>query len=338
MTILLSRRQFFLFIFIAQTGSVFISFQRPLIDEAGRNAWLVFIGASLLHYLILILYEKNYKFFEIKSSVAYLYVLYWLFLSIVAISYVDYTLAEWAFPKTPQYIVLFLMVLVSFYCNIVKEEVAVNFGVFLLPMIVLFFAFLLMALREAEWTYLFPLGDATVKEWGKGLFYAQYPFLGVEIYLFFRHYVNQQAVIKGMPLFLFQLFWTFFFTFTIIISLLFFPLAEISTIKEPIMYILKSQHVTFIERLDLFFIYIWMTWSIITITIFSFSAMHVYRKNNNKNRFKVVALYHLLLLFVPLFLLTKDKVEFLQKLAIYVHPFFAYVIPLLIILINRRRA
>ena len=38
-------------------------------------------------------------------------------------------------------------------------------------------------------------------------------------------------------------------------------------IPEPLLYILKSQEVTFVERLDLFFLYIWMIWSIITVAI-----------------------------------------------------------------------
>lgn len=338
MSLTLTRVQFILLMFVVQTGTVFILFQRPFIEVAKRDAWVIFILASFIHYLILVLYERNYQFFKLTKTTAILYALYWLFVSVTSISYIDYTLAEWAFPKTPQFIVILLMVSVSLYSTLCRDEVTLNLGAFLIPMILLFVLFLVMAFDQAEWTYLFPIGETPMREWGKSLLKVQYPFVGAELYLIFRHHLAKNQVMKGLPIFVYQLIWMSFFLFTIMVTLVFFPVQEIETISEPIMYILKSQHVTFVERLDLFFIYIWMAWSIIALTIFSFTALHVLKMQFKIGSKKSIYFYHLLLLLLPLLGLSKHAVENFQNALLYLHIIFVYILPFIIILHYRRQA
>ena len=44
--------------------------------------------------------------FTIGPFVGWLYKGYWLFVSVVYLAYIDYTLAVWGFPETPQIIVI----------------------------------------------------------------------------------------------------------------------------------------------------------------------------------------------------------------------------------------
>ena len=74
----LSRIQFFLFLFVAQTGTVFISFQSNYINTTGRSGWVIFIGASVLHYVQLRLYERFYEDFKPGPITSWLYKGYWL--------------------------------------------------------------------------------------------------------------------------------------------------------------------------------------------------------------------------------------------------------------------
>lgn len=336
MNISFTRVQFMLFMFVAQTGSVFILFQRPFIMAAGRDAWLFFIVISLFHLGVLLLFERYYPSFQLTKTMSVLYALYWLFVGVTSVSYVDYTLAEWAFPKTPQFIVVLLMISISLYCNFCRDEVAINLGVFLIPLIALFILFLSMAYNDFEWTYLFPIGTMTKEAVAQSLLKVQYPFIGVELYLIFRRYIRQDESMKGLPIFIYHLIWTSFFLFTIMITLLFFPLDKFEAITEPIMYILKSQQVTFVERLDLFFIYIWMVWSVITITLFSFTALFTIRQHFQVNPKKLNLAFHTLLFLLPLFGLTKNGVENLHVSLLYTHLFFAYILPFIVILKNRR--
>ena len=108
-------------------------------------------------------------------------------------------------------------------------------------------------------------------------------------------------------------------------------------IPEPLMYILKSQSVSFVERLDLFFIYIWMTWSIITIALFSFSTMYVHQLHAKGNKKRNTIIFHLLLIILPLFIATKEGVEMIQKISCLFSFIFPIVVPTMVILLNRRK-
>lgn len=335
MNVNITRTQFFLFLFVAQTGTVFISFQSPLILSAGRDAWLIFIIASFFHYFLLLFYERNYKQFELGPVISWLYKGYWLYLTISFIAYIDYSLAVWAFPKTPQFVVIGIMVGVSLYANLSRAETSLNISVILIPMIPLFVFFLLLAWNNYEWTYLFPIGEATRTEWIKGFLKTQYTFIGIELFLVYRQYVDPSRQVKGLPLLSYHLIWLFFFLLTILVSILFFAIDELTLIPEPIMYILKSQHVTFIERLDLFFIYIWMTWSIITIILFSFTALFVHRLHFKENRKRDTVIFHLLLFILPLFFLSEEASEAIEESLVYAHLFFAILLPIIIIFKNR---
>lgn len=335
MDISFTRVQFILFMFVAQTGSVFILVQRPFIVAAGRDSWIIFILVSLLHLCLLLLFERYHSSFQMTKGLSILYAGYWLFVGVASVAYVDYTLAGWAFPKTPQIVVILLMTSISLYCNFCRDEVAINLGVFLIPLIFLFILFLSMANDQFEWTYLFPIGTMNKNDIAQSVLQAQYPFIGVELYLVYRRYVKKDESMAGLPIFIYQLIWTSFFLFTILITLLFFPLDELASIQEPIMYILKSQQVTFVERLDLFFIYIWMVWSVITITIFSFTALFTLKQHFQVSPAKMNMIFHALLLTLPLLGLTKNSVENLHNSLLYIHLFFAYLLPFFVIFKNR---
>ena len=80
-----------------------------------------------------------------------------------------------------------------------------------------------------------------------------------------------------------------------------------------------------------------MTWSIITIALFSFSTMYVHQLHAKGNKTRNTILFHLLLIILPLFISTKEGVEMIQKNLVYFHLFFAIVVPTIVILLNRRK-
>ena len=102
------------------------------------------------------------------------------------------------------------------------------------------------------------------------------------------------------------------------------------------MYILKSQEVTFVERLDLFFLYIWMIWSIITIALFSFSALYVHRLHAKGIR-KGIQLFCISYSFYYPFSCIKKHIEIFNDLSFICILFFIIVIPTIVIITNRRK-
>ncbi|WP_318614476.1 GerAB/ArcD/ProY family transporter [Sporosarcina sp. YIM B06819] len=337
MTFNLSRNQFFLLLFIAQTGTVSLSFQTPFINATGRDAWLVFIGVGIFHYVLLLIYEKNYQYFKPGPIASWLFIGYWFLILVSFISYVDYTLAVWAFPDTPQILVIAIMVGISLYANLSRAETVINLSVILVPLIPLFYILLLFAWPNYVWTNLFPIGTLDRSELIKGLLTSQFTFIGIELFLFFRKHVDQQHKVKGRPLFIYQSIWMVFFFSSVLFTLAYFPLVEIKRIPEPIMYILKTQTVSFVERIDLFFIYLWMMWSIITIAIFAFTSIYVLQLHVKGHRKRNTIILHILLVLFPLLFLSKERVAMIQSTLPYFHLFFIMVVPTIVILMNRRK-
>jgi len=323
--------------FIVQTGVVFITVQSAIIQYGGRDAWLIFIGASLLHYLQLIFYEKNYQYFKIGKFLAWLYELYLLVINILIIITITFVLDVWAFPMTPHIVIVFLMVFVSFYANSSRPETVLNLSVILIPLIAAFISFLLLAYKDLVWSYMLPVGTSSLKQWGMGLLYSQIIFYGAEIYLFLRRYIHKPERSLMKPLFWYWLVYTLFMTFTILLTLMFFSPVGIEKVPQAILYILKAQQVTFVERLDLVFIYIWLIWSIIAFSLFSFMKIFLHTQHNRRNKRNVTIVCHSILLFAPLFFINQESVDMTRYILIPSYIFFAIIIPIFVVVFQRWR-
>ena len=331
----LSRIQFFLLLFIIQTGTVFISFQSRFIIESGPNSWVVFIIAGILHYVQLLLFEKFHERFNPGPFVSHLFIAYWFFINITFLAYINYTLSVWIFPNTPQFVTMAILVGVSLYANTRRPEALLNLPVIIIPLIPLFFLFLFIALPKLVWTWFFPLDFTDYKPLLKGLFVSQVAFTGVEIFLFLRKYVKADEAIKGKPLFIYQMIWFLFFFTTVIFVLLFFPVSLLKMMTEPLVQLLKSQKVTFVERLDLFFLFIWVIWSTITSTIYTFMCIHVRKLHFQNLRNRFIVIFHLLLVIASVYLATKERLEIVRRATIYAHIVFSILIPFIVILMDR---
>ena len=338
MKIALSRIQFFLFLFIVQTGVVFITVQSGLIHYGGRDySWLIFIVASIIFYLQLLFYEMNYKYFQIGKFVTWLYTIYWFIFNILVIVSITYVLEIWIFPQTPHIVLIILMVSVSFYANISRPETVLNLSVVLIPLIFIFIMFLSLSYKDLIWTNLLPIGTSTTKQWVEGLIYTQLVFTGTEIYLIYRKYVDVPDKKMKTSLFYYYLTFALFMLVFIMLVLLFFNLKEIEIIGQPLLYILKSQHVTFIERLDLIFLYIWLMWSIISFTLISFSQLFVFSQHYRKHKRRFTIISHVLLIIISAFLIDIHVMNSTRYILIPLYILFSMIIPFFVIVIMRRK-
>jgi hypothetical protein len=334
----ISKNQLFLLFFIIQTGSVFISFQEPIINEVGRDAWIVFAVFCVIQLFQLFLYEKFHSHFKIPKFLQWMYSAYWILLIVSFLAYIQKSLSVWAFPITPSYVIIGIIVALSFYANMSRPESVINLGVLLIPLIPLIFIFLTLAVPELVWTNLFPMGNISKEEWFGGTKESIHAFIGAEIYLFYRGFVVKSEKIKFRFILIYQFVLSSFYLITILFSLLFFSIDELKIIPEPLVYLLKSQEVTFIERLDLFFIIIWMSWSIITVIYLVFTVTLFMEKNAPKKLNSKKIILHLLLFILPLIIIAKDYHKVAQDMLIYGHLLFALVIPFFVIVYNKWRS
>ncbi len=332
----LSKAQFFLLLFIIQTGVVYIAFQTPLILGSQTISWLVFIVASATHYGLLLFFERNYQYFYLNAFFRWIYQIYWLLLTAILIAYMGYVLASWVLPQTPEWIVVVIIVGLSLYANISRPETVINISVMLLPIIFLFVIFLMLAIPDLTWSNLFPI-EWNNKQIIAGMLHSSYAYFGIELYLIYRPFLQKDLQVKGKSLFIYQLVIFSFYFISIIFTQMFFALEEIKLIPEPIMYILKSQEVTFVKRLDIFFVYIWLSWSIVTVMIFGLSFRLLYLKKKRKHPIGSMVVYHILLAILPLFVMEFRSIEWIKNSLHYLFLFFTFLLPIVIIYWNKWR-
>ncbi|KZE40217.1 hypothetical protein AV656_02810 [Bhargavaea cecembensis] len=325
--------QLFLMLFVAMTGTVFTSFQSQLVIAAGRDAWWLFLMQGLLIFPHLWLFNRYYQDFKWKGLIAFLYGIYWFFVMASFLGYIGYTLNVWAYPKTPTFVIMLLVVIVLFYLMMSRSETMVNIGVILIPMIILFMVFVYLGLKEAVWTNLFPLGETKFSDLQKGSLKAQMPFIGIELFLLLRTFVPGK--VNSRKVMIYGGVWLLFFLQMLVMPLLFFSVEEFRLIPEPIMYMLKSQDVSFMERLDLLFIYIWLAWSFIAMGIYAFSILHLLPQKIRIRRSRNAALFCILLLAVGTQLDSKEAVRMSGQFLQYAHLVFAIALPFLVISGNR---
>lgn len=204
MNVSLSKAQFFLLLFIIQTGVVYIAFQTPLIIGSQTSAWLIFMVASVIHYGLLLFFERNYQYFYLNVFFRWIYQIYWLLLTAILIAYMGYVLASWVLPQTPEWIVVVIIVGLSLYANVSRPETVINISVMLLPIILLFVIFLMLAIPDLTWSNLFPV-EWNNKQIIAGMIHSTYAYFGIEMYLIYRPYVQKELQVKGRPLFIYQL-------------------------------------------------------------------------------------------------------------------------------------
>lgn len=333
MSTTITKLQMFLMLFITQTGTVFISFQSPLIREAGSDAWLVFFCLGLLFLPHLWLFERFFQYFVWSKPVCIIYGAYWFFICASFTGKNVYTLNVWAFPETPVLVVIVLMASVMLAVVLSKPSTAVNLGVILIPLILIFVLFVSMAANDLIWTNLFPVGQLSPEELKKALQPAQLPFVGIELYLLFR--LMQPEKVGFGKLFIFFAVWFIFFLYMLIFPLAYFSLKEFELFPDPVIYLLKSQEVTFVERLDLFFIYIWLAWSIITISLYAFSVIRLLGLMGILYYKKIAVWMTVVFIAATYFMVNKSAVELNAKLIPYIHAVFAMVLPAGVIIFNK---
>ncbi|QDQ03007.1 GerAB/ArcD/ProY family transporter [Lysinibacillus fusiformis] len=337
MSFSLSKAQFFLLLFIIETGIVYISFQTPLISVGRNLAWLSFIIASVIHYLLIIFYERYYVYFYLNMFFQWLYKIYWFCITVVFIAYMEYVLASWVLPQTPEWVVVIVIVALSLYANLSRPETVINIGVTLLPIIFLFIVFLMLAVPDLNWANLFPLEFNNMRQIIEGINYSIFAFLGVEMFLIYRPFLQRELSLKGKPLFFYQQVIFVFYMISILFTQMFFTLDEVKLVPEPIIYILKAQEVTFVKRLDIFFVYIWLSWSIVTIMIFGLTFRVVHFVKKRKRPKLNIFIYHILLAIFPLFFIQFNRIEVIRNSLHYIFLVFTFLLPIVIIFWNKWR-
>lgn len=337
MTIQLTKMQLFLLMFVMQTGFVYTSFQNLIIEHSKRDATIQFLVVAVLFFLQLLFFERMHQYFFLNGFTKTLYLIYWTIYITVFVVYITYVLTTWVFPNTPEIVLITIFLLVCLYASVSRPETAVNLGVVLIPMLLLFLFFMFLTVPSLNVTNLLPFFYDRSNTWFMGFLFSTYAFGGAEMYIVLRKYLAKSETMPKKALAIYFLILTCFYLLSITFTLMFFSLEELKLIPEPILYILHSVEVTFVKRLDIFFVYIWLSWSLVTIVNYVLVIRVVYFENKIKYPKVKLLIFFIVVGGTAHFLIRFSVLEFFKHNLVYGNIAFSFLLPILIILINKIR-
>lgn len=337
MTIQLTKMQLFLLMFVMQTGFVYTSFQNLIIEHGKRDATIQFLVVAFIFFLQLLFFERMHQYFFLNGFTKTLYLIYWAIYIIVFVVYITYVLTTWVFPNTPEIVLIAIFLLVCLYASVSRPETAINLGVVLIPMLLLFLFFMFLTVTSLNVTNLLPFFYDRSNTWFMGFIFSTYAFGGAEMYIVLRKYLAKNEIMPKKALAIYYLILTSFYLLSITFTLMFFSLEELKLIPEPILYILHSVEVTFVKRLDLFFVYIWLSWSLVTIVNYVLVLRVVYFENKIKYPKVKLLIFFIVVGGTADFLIRFSILELFKHNLVYGNIIFSFLLPILIILINKIR-
>lgn len=339
--------QLFLILIHSQIGVGMISLSNEVHMKAKTDSWIsaiiagLFIQCLIFVFSVLINRFPESNLFEIieivigkvlGKTLTFLYCCY--FIVIGALLFAQYTviLKSWMLPLTPKWVLICALGIITVYIAIDNLHVITRFFILASIVLFIFLGFVIFSLKDANYTYIMPIGIAGFKNILQGALITSLSYQGFEYALFFAPFVlaKKNTVIKTMTFT--NVFVTLFYTFVILATQLFFSSKELKLIPEPIFYLVKSFSFKVIERPDLIFTSLWLvlvvTSTAVLFFITSFTANSLF---NNKKRTPHVFVTVTISLILSLCLKGEDQIAYFSNMY---RPFFlafSIVIPILIL-------
>lgn len=285
----------------AQIGVGMITLAVEVHNYAKSDSWISVLIAGVLIQLIIVLFVLLLKrfpgrhYFEILEIIfgkyiGKLFILVYCayFMAIGAILFAKYTviLKSWMMPLTPQWVLVALIALVGIYAAKENLQVISRFFILATVVIFVFFGFVIYALKDANYTYILPIGQSGLMSILKGAYTTSLSFQGFEYMLFFAPLAlaKRNEILKTTTIT--NAFITFFYTFVVLTTHLFFSTEEFKLLTEPIFYLVKSFSFKIIERPDLIFTSMWIvlvvTSTVVLFYVISLGFQSVFKRRKRK--------------------------------------------------------
>jgi spore germination protein (amino acid permease) len=347
----ISINQFYFLLLQTQIGVGILTLPATVHQDAKGDGWISVLlsGAAILVITTMIWgLCKRYPtdtIFEFSKKIAgkipgslinLLYICYFLSISVLIIQLSSSVLKKWVLALTPQWVLIALFVAVGIYLGRENLKIIARFYVIETVLVIILLILSIGTYTDVNYKYIFPIGQAGVKNIIMGSHDSLVSMLGFEMLLAVFPFVaaKEKQILKFASLSVITVTVLYaFFTFT---SYIVFSPAEMELVPEPILYMLKALHYELIERLDLVFISIWivpMTTSLVSyLYLSSVGISKLLRRKNHKSTILYVAF-----IVLVISVLMPSSEDFVQKISHVIslssYAFIA-VIPLLLLLLS----
>ncbi|MEW5552873.1 GerAB/ArcD/ProY family transporter [Peribacillus frigoritolerans] len=358
----ISGYQLFVLIFLFEMGSALLV---PLAGEAKQAAWLVILIAMIGGILLFFIYYGLFQYYPdqlltefvrsilgnfLGRIVAFLYILYFIYLAARVLRDFGETLLTFAYPHIPLFVANAAFILVVVYTVRKGVEVLTRSGelFFVLENLLLMTFFLLIvASGMIHLNNLKPVIEMSVTEMVKMAFTKTifFPFGEIISFLMIFPYLNEPKRLKKIGISSIAAAGIFL---AIIMAMNIAVLGVDLTTRSqyPLLSLIQSIEVAgFLERLDVYFLFLLMIGGFIKISVFTYVAVtgtaNVFNVKQPSRLAYPVGFVILLSSIIIASSFTEHMHEGLGAVPIYIHLPFQVIIPLLLLIIaffkNRKK-
>lgn len=358
----ISAYQLFVLIFLFEMGSALLV---PLAGEAKQAAWLVILIAMIGGFLLFFIYYGLFQYYPdqlltefvkhilgnfLGRIVAFLYILYFIYLAARVLRDFGETLLTFAYPSVPLFVANASFILVVVYTVRKGIEVLTRTGELfyvLENLLLLTFFLLIIASGMIHLNNLKPVIEISVTEMVKMAFTKTvfFPFGEIIVFLMIFPYLKEPQRLKkiGMGSLATS---GIFLAIIMAVNIAVLGVDLTTRSQYPLLTLIQSIEVAgFLERLDVYFLLLLMIGGFIKISVFTYAAVtgsaNVFNVNQPSRLAYPVGFVILLISIIIASSYTEHIHEGLGAVPIYIHLPFQVIIPLFLLIIaffkNRKK-
>lgn len=285
----------------SQVAVAFLSLPRVAAEQAGQDAWIAVLLGAIIPLLALFLIErlgrqvpelsfvKMARLFlgKFAGTISILvFIAYVIFiLSIVIRIFCEIT-SEYLLPRTPLAVIALLTMLGIVYIISQGAQVIGRINELLFYLLLPVLLILLVPLPVADVTNLLPVGTSGLPEMAHGVFRAAFAYSGVEVLLIFYFFVDRKEAVMKAGFIATMITACIYLTITVI-SLMVFGADILQNITWPGLYLMKVIPFPTIQRMELFFLAVWMGMGVRPAVNLGFAASYSFCElfNLNMNKY-----------------------------------------------------
>lgn len=253
-------------------GISVLGIPRLVAEDAQQDGWIAVILGALptLPAIILMIYLfrrfPGQNFYQVCSSVLgkyigkipiFIYIIYGIFFCSTILRVFADLLSTYTLPKTPRYIKMLLVLAVILYITQGGIKTVARFNELSYFLFLPLYFFLLPPLKNAEWTFLQPFAATPFDKLLSASATTAFAYTGYEYILVLYPFLNNKkpALKSSMQAFAIVVF-TYLYV-TVLTTVVFGPYS-IRRYVWPVIVSLKTVDVPVIERMEFFFILLWV--------------------------------------------------------------------------------
>ncbi len=297
----------------AQIGVGILSMPHDIFKMAEEDSWITILLTGMFIQIFILLYGAlqnrfpNKNLFEIARTllgkkigniVTVLFSMAYISFAINVLARYVYLLNAWMMPHTPKWALLGVMCFTVFIIAKKNLQIIARFSIIASVVFTGFVISALFSMKDANFSFLLPVGANGVMPIIKGVQATTYSYFGYEFFLLFSPFIQpaNKGIVRAATIA--NIFVTGFYFILVVVTIMYFTKKELLMIPEPVLFLIKSISFKIIERPDLFFTSMWIVLVATTLMITLYAVILGFRTVMTKAKINYIAIAVIALIFL----------------------------------------